>query len=74
MNWLLLSRCGRKEKGAGALAGRVQCCEKQLSFSHDSDPPCVASRPAGENQMEIANLVLPVFAVIVTGWLAGTLG
>jgi predicted permease len=24
--------------------------------------------------MEIANLVLPVFAVIVTGWLAGTLG
>jgi predicted permease len=24
--------------------------------------------------MEIANLVLPVFAIIVTGWLAGALG
>jgi malonate transporter len=27
-----------------------------------------------ENRMEVANLVLPVFAIIVTGWLAGWLG
>jgi malonate transporter and related proteins len=28
----------------------------------------------GENKMEVADLVLPVFAIIVTGWLAGWLG
>jgi malonate transporter and related proteins len=28
----------------------------------------------GETQMEVAGLVLPVFAIIVTGWLAGQLG
>jgi malonate transporter and related proteins len=28
----------------------------------------------GENRMEVADLVLPVFAIIVTGWLAGWLG
>jgi malonate transporter and related proteins len=28
----------------------------------------------GADRMEVANLVLPVFAVIVTGWLAGWLG
>jgi hypothetical protein len=27
-----------------------------------------------ENKMEVADLVLPVFAIIVTGWLAGWLG
>jgi malonate transporter len=34
----------------------------------------LASRTAGENRMEIVDLVLPVFAIIVTGWLAGALG
>jgi predicted permease len=29
--------------------------------------------PSGTN-MEVADLVLPVFAIIVTGWLAGWLG
>ena len=29
---------------------------------------------AGEKQMQVANLVLPVFAIILTGWLAGWLG
>jgi predicted permease len=28
----------------------------------------------GETKMEVADLVLPVFAIIVTGWLAGWLG
>jgi malonate transporter len=28
----------------------------------------------GENRMDVAGLVLPVFAIIVTGWLAGWLG
>src|SRR5262245_35691152 len=28
----------------------------------------------GETEMEVADLVLPVFAIIVTGWLAGWLG
>src|SRR6201995_2999331 len=32
------------------------------------------SSHAGGNRMEVAGLVLPVFAVIVTGWLAGWLG
>jgi malonate transporter and related proteins len=31
-------------------------------------------RPKGRNRMEVASLVLPVFAIIVTGWLAGWLG
>src|SRR5215467_4695815 len=28
----------------------------------------------GDNKMEVADLVLPVFAIIVTGWVAGWLG
>jgi len=31
-------------------------------------------RAEGENEMQVADLVLPVFAIIVTGWLAGWLG
>src|SRR5258708_35431429 len=30
--------------------------------------------PRGVDRMEVVDLVLPVFAVIVTGWLAGQLG
>jgi hypothetical protein len=30
--------------------------------------------PPGRNAMKVADLVLPVFAIIVTGWLAGWLG
>src|ERR1700745_2513396 len=30
-------------------------------------------RAGGRNRMEVAGLVLPVFAIIVTGWLAGWL-
>src|SRR5262245_24628216 len=33
-----------------------------------------ARRRQGGKQMEVADLVLPVFAIIVTGWLAGWLG
>jgi hypothetical protein len=33
-----------------------------------------ARRRQEGNQMEVADLVLPVFAIIVTGWLAGWLG
>jgi malonate transporter and related proteins len=31
-------------------------------------------RVEGESEMQVADLVLPVFAIIVTGWLAGWLG
>src|SRR6201982_1590206 len=31
-------------------------------------------RAGGRNRMEVAGLVLPVFAIIVTGWLPGWLG
>src|ERR1700744_6360382 len=37
-------------------------------------PDLGASSHAGGNRMEVAGLVLPVFAIIVTGWLAGRLG
>jgi predicted permease len=33
-----------------------------------------AATPRGRNGMKVADLVLPVFAIIVTGWLAGWLG
>jgi predicted permease len=35
---------------------------------------CAATACHWVNQMEVAQLVLPVFAIIVTGWLAGGLG
>ena len=45
------------------------------------DAICFAARNApdqriakGQNKMQVADLVLPVFAIIVTGWLAGWLG
>src|SRR5215204_4434400 len=54
----------------GACATSDNAQRNMLGCAHNA----LDQAPQGETKMEVADLVLPVFAIIVTGWLAGWLG
>ncbi|MGH6764594.1 MAG: hypothetical protein ACREC2_03085, partial [Bradyrhizobium sp.] len=64
----------------------IQCCKRWVSpllrllltdrrdFDTKENSSGTRQRQGGTGRMQVVDLVLPVFAVIVTGWLAGQLG